>query len=181
MNETPTPRAWIGCLNCYNAGRLTGEWFDCEDLAALDDDELLLKVHRNGRLTPFCEELWGMDGEHMPFTGEFSPASAREVGERFAEIGGDDWDAYRAYARGMGYAELPDAESFRDALCAVTDGTFRDWVLSADFPFDPLEGLDLPDDSPARLYFDWDAYARDLAHEFHAEEIEGGRTAIFYL
>lgn len=23
-----TPRAWIGCLACYNEGRLVGDWFD---------------------------------------------------------------------------------------------------------------------------------------------------------
>ena len=29
-NTDTTPRAWIGCLACYNNARLVGEWFDAE-------------------------------------------------------------------------------------------------------------------------------------------------------
>ena len=29
-NTDITPRAWIGCLACYNNARLVGEWFDAE-------------------------------------------------------------------------------------------------------------------------------------------------------
>lgn len=26
-----TPRVWVGCLACYNAGRLVGDWHDASD------------------------------------------------------------------------------------------------------------------------------------------------------
>ena len=29
-NTDTRPRAWIGCLACYNNARLVGEWFDAE-------------------------------------------------------------------------------------------------------------------------------------------------------
>ena len=28
-----TPRAWIGCLACYNEGRLVGDWYDAINAA----------------------------------------------------------------------------------------------------------------------------------------------------
>lgn len=40
-NTDTTPRAWIGCLACYNNARLVGEWFDAE--AA--DEVTLADVH----------------------------------------------------------------------------------------------------------------------------------------
>jgi hypothetical protein len=62
IKDTDTPRAWIGCLGCYNAGRLIGKWIDgidCDDLesAGLTDsagrcnrcgaDEFLALDHEN--------------------------------------------------------------------------------------------------------------------------------------
>ena len=34
----PAIAAWVGCLNCYNEARLTGQWVD-EDAASLYPDE----------------------------------------------------------------------------------------------------------------------------------------------
>ena len=36
-----TPRVWIGCLACYNAGSLVGDWFD----AATADEVTTYDVH----------------------------------------------------------------------------------------------------------------------------------------
>ena len=51
-NTDTTPRAWIGCLACYNNARLVGEWFDAE--AA--DEVTLADVHGGAhRVHPGCE------------------------------------------------------------------------------------------------------------------------------
>jgi hypothetical protein len=62
------PRAWIGCLGCYNEGRLVGEWLEADDLE--DEDTLAAICAR-----PDHEELWAMDTEFIP-GGEMSPAEA---------------------------------------------------------------------------------------------------------
>lgn len=36
-----TPRVWVACLNCYNNGRLVGQWIDCTDL----EDVTLTWIH----------------------------------------------------------------------------------------------------------------------------------------
>ena len=58
-----TPRAWIGCLACYNNARLVGEWFAAETA----DEVTLADVHGGAhRVRPGCEELWVMDRENIP-------------------------------------------------------------------------------------------------------------------
>ena len=48
MTTTPpttdtTPRVWIGCLACYNEGRLVGDWYD-----AITADEITTASHQRG-------------------------------------------------------------------------------------------------------------------------------------
>lgn len=37
---TDEPRAWVGCLACYNEGNLNGDWYSATDAAHVDIDEL---------------------------------------------------------------------------------------------------------------------------------------------
>src|SRR5436305_14737423 len=37
-------RAWIGCLACYNEGRLVGEWYDADEAS----DVTIERVHQDG-------------------------------------------------------------------------------------------------------------------------------------
>lgn len=70
-----TLRAWVGCLHCYNSGRLVGEWFDAVDA----DGVTLADVHRSaGGSRDGCEELWCIDHENLPVRGEMSPHEAAE-------------------------------------------------------------------------------------------------------
>lgn len=71
-NTDTTPRAWIGCLACYNNARLVGEWFDAETA----DEVTLADVHGGAhRAHSGCEELWVMDHENIPASGEISGSS----------------------------------------------------------------------------------------------------------
>lgn len=63
-----TPRAWIGCLACYNSGRLVGEWLDAD---GLEDPDTLAAICTR----PDHEELWAMDLDGIP-GGECSPLEA---------------------------------------------------------------------------------------------------------
>jgi hypothetical protein len=67
---TDTPRAWVGCLGCYNAGDLSGRWLD-------DPDEIRnYRCSRPVTIYNSHEELWVFDHEHMPLiSGECSPST----------------------------------------------------------------------------------------------------------
>ncbi|MDO5501213.1 MAG: antirestriction protein ArdA, partial [Propionibacteriaceae bacterium] len=63
-----TPRIWVGCLHCYNSGDLVGEWFDAVDA----DTITLADVHKgSGKRYVACEELWVLDHDNIPVSGEF--------------------------------------------------------------------------------------------------------------
>ena len=71
-----TPRAWIGCLACYNAGRLVGDWFD----AVTADEVTTYDVHSAHSRADSHDELWVMDHENIPVKGEMRPADAAAWG-----------------------------------------------------------------------------------------------------
>jgi antirestriction protein len=76
------PSVWVGCLACYNGGKLVGDWFDPANCPT-DIDEFaatgiaLPRAHHAGS----HEELWVFD--HQGFdgllTGECSPIEARRL------------------------------------------------------------------------------------------------------
>lgn len=76
--QTTAPAVWIGCLACYNAGRLVGDWFPAETA----EDVTLEAVHAAGRApVRDCEELWVMDHEGFGglLKGECSPMEATRL------------------------------------------------------------------------------------------------------
>lgn len=120
MTETSALRIWVGCLHCYNAGRLTGEWFDIETTA--EEDITLEAVHSNGRLTASCEELWVMDHEGFGDRGEGNVSEfyteAEAITER--ESRGINPEAWAAYVENIG-AEYATPDGFEEAFCGFYD------------------------------------------------------------
>jgi len=88
---TDTPRAWVGCLSCYNDGDLVGKWLD-------DPDEIReYKCPRPTTIYNMHEELWVMDHENMPFiNGECNPCTFADAIDKLEEI--DDWHSLEAVA-----------------------------------------------------------------------------------
>jgi Antirestriction protein (ArdA) len=94
-----TARVWVGCLGCYNGGRLVGTWIDAVEANLT----MTSWVEHGGRVpadhaVEAHEELWVMDFECMPFLdGESSPAEAQRIGESWrgcSRIGPDvRWSA----------------------------------------------------------------------------------------
>ena len=75
MTELDTaPRVWVGCLACYNNGRLVGEWVDA---TAAED---YVPCRRSDFGAPH-EEWWVMDHEYFDglLTGECSPMEATRL------------------------------------------------------------------------------------------------------
>jgi antirestriction protein len=84
------PKAWVGCLACYNAGRLVGEWVDGEEAGERTPEDI------HGRPTSH-EELWVMDHEGYggALSGECSPMEAQRIAVALAES--DDPEAFAAW------------------------------------------------------------------------------------
>ncbi|MFW0178323.1 antirestriction protein ArdA [Rothia sp. P7208] len=76
------PRVWPACLNCYNNGRLVGQWIDCTEAA----DVTIESLH-DGFGGPYegCQEIWCPNHENLPIKGEMSLAEAVRWGEAYEE------------------------------------------------------------------------------------------------
>ena len=157
-DQTTIPRAWVGCLACYNAGRLLGEWVDGLEAADLDTDTL--HAGQGVTVDPLYgdhAELWVMDHEGYAglLSGECSPTEATALASTIDTLGGD-LAAYAAYAGHVGEA-YATVEGFR----AAYRGQFGSVEEYAE---EYLDGKgDLPSaDTLAGRYFNLTAFARDL-------------------
>jgi len=93
------PRAWVGCLGCYNNGALNGLWIDGVDAADTDGAGL---SEAGKCLKCGGDEFWVMDHEGYGdiIGGECSPIEAANVAAAIEQIedGGHDIERVMTYA-----------------------------------------------------------------------------------
>lgn len=195
MNDTTTePRAWVGCLSCYNGGRLTGAWLtgeQCgEDLRysapELADCGRYWGVDGAAGAFDRCrvcggDEWWVMDHEGIGRRGEMSPTEFASIAAVFTALDSDgyDVDAFRAFLdyQGSPAGELDDiAERFREAYNGCHDS-------GADFAEELAEDTgSVPEDAPWPCQFiDWERAWRELeiGGDYYSAPADGGRVYIF--
>ena len=160
-----TPRAWIGCLSCYNERRLIGHWFD----AATADQVTLADVHGAHSVWASArDELRVFDHENIPVRGELDPLTAAAWGRVYTEVGPEHWPALCAWVESGDYVaegtgDLPSISDFEERYQGHWDTFADDIDLLADVP-----------EEIAR-YFDWQAWSRDLAFDYSTyDDPEGG-------
>ena len=168
------PRAWIGCLACYNNGELIGEWFDAAEAA----DVTLTDIHSPHALTDGCEEMWCFDVDGLPISEEMDPLKAAQWGNLINSVEEILQPAFYAWI-GAGAASLdadgmPDVDTFHDAFV----GTFSDFREYSDHLADETLLFDASDE--VRRYFDYEAFARDLKMDFIVEDLPDGYVAVFH-
>lgn len=171
-----TARVWIGCLSCYNSGSLVGEWYPAADADAVTVDGLHIDAGTVARVS--CEELWVMDHEHLPISGECSPEQAAEWGRLLDEV--DEWqrDAFSAWVRAGSYwmdgDGLPSVSEFEDAYAG-------EWETFAAYAEDFADNIGLLCGMPDSLaaYFNWSAWTRDLAYDYTTENAPSGGVYVF--
>lgn len=126
--DSETWQVWAGCLGCYNAGRLIGEW-----LPALDPDTDAAGLTASGHCVRCGSDEWQcLDTELPLINGEpgLGEAAGHATGlaealDRLADRGLDHCaDAFVEYAADLGatdgFTDL--AETFMDrTLSTVTD------------------------------------------------------------
>ena len=175
------PRIFCGCLHCYNCGRLVGHWFPASE----GNDITLVDVHRGSRVdwkSEGCEELWCLDTENIPVSGEMSPMDAVGWGELYDEVDGDEeWASLCAWVRTGDYV----AEGSSDISCL---GDFRDrycghWNSFRDYAYQLVEDMGILEATSEEVqrYFDYDLYTNDLrlSGEYTAADAPSGGVYIF--
>ncbi|MGV9189039.1 antirestriction protein ArdA [Arcanobacterium canis] len=170
------PAVWLGCLSCYNSGRLIGRWFPCDGI----EDVTLADVHGGAEhVFSGCEEVWCMDSELLPAgTGEMCQARAAQWGEVYAQVGKARWSALLAWVETGCYVadadRLPCVSDFEDAYQGEWD-TFDDYATQL------AEDIGLTDGWPeeAERYFNWEAWTRDLRFDYTVADAPDGGVFVF--
>jgi antirestriction protein len=154
--DTDTPSAWIGCLGCYNSGRLIGKWIpglECDDLESAgltdsagkclvchDSDEFLALDHENF--------LGLLDG------GEPNPQECYDMALKLDDVAEYERDILIAWlANGMEF----DLDKMRE--CYIGE-----YSSDEDMAQEYIDSTGLLSDVPDYLarYFDVESYARDM-------------------
>lgn len=169
------PMVWIGCMSCYNSGRLVGEWFPAAgaDLVTVEQVHHISRSHLSG-----CEELWVMDHEYLPIDGECSPMEAAAWAERLAGVEEHLRPAFRAWASAGAYAAdsdgLPEVDEFFDAYCGQ-------WPTFRAYAEDQAESSGMMADWPAEAvqHFNWESWTRDLRFGYTVVDAPAGESFIF--
>lgn len=163
--ESTEPKAWVGCLGCYNSGLLNGAWVDGVEAGDISK-AVKVKIGEPsiyGANCPVCvkcgsDEFWVFDHEGYSglIGGECSPSEAQAKAELLASADDSEREAFIAWlALGMG----EDLEAMREAYV----GEFDTYTELAEYFIDG-GALDIPD--YIRPYFDYEAYGRDLSFDF---------------
>ena len=166
-----TPRAWLGCLACYNEGRLVGDWFN----AATADEVVGYDVHGAHSRADSHDELWVFDHENIPVRGEMSPSEAAQWGRALTEVEEHLRPALCAWVESGSYVaegtgDLPSISDCEERYQGHCD-TFAEYAeqLADDI------GLLADVSEEIARYFDWQAWTRDLAMDYSVyDDSEGG-------
>lgn len=185
-SHAQNPRVWVGCLGCYNAGDLVGEWWDA-DQAPTTAEEFTAQIRTPGHHAADAhEELWVMDHDnfHGFLTGECSPSEAAHIAATIEQVRAADVDPdlFAAYCSHIG------ADKNTKSLTDFTDNYAGTWDSERDFADSWVEDLTsqlaamgTPVPEPFASYLDVTGYARDLFMEgMFSIALPGGNVAVFH-
>lgn len=183
--KTPTttdePAAWIGCLSCYNNGKLHGKWITAQQAA----DEMTAETITYGNqaetvttgdyTTQRCRKCGG--DEFDTFDSQHIPASCNNVAEFYGnaeqlnELHDEDHlPRLIALAGWLGSAtSLDDLKSYDEEHYRGQWNRFQDYAEQYAEDVGDLAGML----EHLRHYFDYEAYARDLAHDHYHDDTTG--------
>jgi len=178
------PAAWIGCLSCYNNGHLLGTWITAQQ-AADEQNELGTIIyagrgepaHYPNTNTPYvaCVQCGGdefdvFDTEHLPT--KMGVLEFYNNAETLAELDADTLERLTVLGQWLGnhpQMNLADLISYDDENYSGQWDTFQDYAENYADDTGLLDSM--PDD--LRHYFDYEAFARDLAHDYYHDDATG--------
>lgn len=174
---TTTPRAWIGCLACYNNGRLRGQWIDAETAAAEVDADAITyggqatpRTYPSGSAGVFCKACHG--DEFDVFDYENVPRSCAGIRSFYdnanylAEAGSDLLERLQILSGWLG-GDL----TLEELATYDEDNYCGQWARFQDYAEHLADEIGLLGEMPETLshYFDWEAWSRDLEHDYYTE------------
>lgn len=179
MSKDNELKVWVGCLHCYNGGRLVGDWFPANESASVTTEALHLRAR--APWSPTHEELWVMDldGAWPTGTGEMGLAQAQEWGDAYDECPEHLWAALSAWVESgcyiaAGNGDVPVVADFLEAFRGEYDDVddyarcYADETgLMADWPETAVD------------YFDWERWSSDLETELTVADAPGGGIFVF--
>ena len=181
------PKAWIGCLGCYNAGALVGAWVDGIEADEYEPhDALLIEGMSPWSQRPACgnvksEERWVFDFEDFGglLSGECSPSEATRIAEVIDRIEAESYPveavaAWRDYV-GKDYADLDNLDDFAEAY----RGEWQSEENYAETLAEDIGAVNAEATWPNNC-IDWERAARDLFMDgYYSAEAPGGLIYVF--
>ena len=162
------PRAWIGCLACYNSGNLRGEWVDALEAGEFTTEQL------HGGATSH-EELWVFEHEGLYLSGECSPTEAQDIAEKLSAVADDMREALGLYADNYHQTVASvDIEEFEARFCG-------EWESFEAFCEHDIEANGLLRGAPELFvkYFDLERYAEDVEHDYTVLSTRSSNVYVF--
>jgi len=175
MSDTER-RVWVGCLRCYNAGSLIGEWFDASEAGEVTTETIHPHLHGQANALGH-EEIWCFDIEGFGhWNHEMSPCEATAKDAALTEIcdrTGAPADAVLAWASNTGNGH-EDLDGFEDDWHGEHDS-------AEDFVQEMAEQCHTEEDlGPFAAYIDWERVARDWGFDgWHFHETGSGSVYVF--
>jgi len=192
VRESNEPRAWIGCLGCYNDGRLNGEWISLTEAAAemeaMPEDRARRYLKGTAMFSDggvlrcvTCEgdEFDCMDTENWPFATPSGWAEFYHHAAHLLEIvEGDSWERIEAVIRNFHYRvdQIDEAVTYdEDHYCG--------WYESvAEFADEQVANMMPPEMADMTLFCrplaDWidadEVWRYSLQHDYWTEDNDGG-------
>jgi antirestriction protein len=160
-----SPQLYIASLADYNAGRLVGEWIDAT--LGLDHIEEEIQKMLATSKEPYAEEWAIHDYEGF---GTYPVNEYDDLGElaELAEAIEQHGEVVGSYAAYMG--DVPDALQYFEERYHGTWSSFQEY--SDNYVEDTGMLHNVPDF--VKRYFDYEAFARDLQHDFTVIEDSNG-------
>jgi antirestriction protein len=168
--EKTQARAWVGCLGCYNSGRLEGKWIDALEAADVTGQGLATLETVGDYTAPRCvicfgDEFWVMDHEGLEgfVTGECSPREAKEAAEKLQELEAEGLDigAVKAYLENHHetWQEF-DTDQFKESYAG-------EWSTFEEYAENLAEECGLVRDAAwPHNCIDWERASRELSWDY---------------
>lgn len=167
-------RIYAACLASYNSGILHGKWIDVAG-EWVDEIRDQISAMLEKSPAPGAEEYAIHDYDDLPNFGEHPDLQAIADYSRLVESAaesGYNQDEVRAIVDNYN-GNIEDAEKALEN----THGVWDSWRDYADEHADELLACESLESFASR-YFDYEAYARDLAHDYTALDVQRGVLVI---
>lgn len=177
------PQVWVGCLSCYNAGRLRGKWITAEQAAAEIADDAITYGGQAEQITTeyadghtitrtVCAKCGGDEFDVFDHENTIRPVTVGQfydMAEHLDEMNRDTHEALTALAEWLGMETLDELITYHDDYYCGQWDKFEQFAEN--YADDVGDLAAIPEH--LRDYFDIDRYARDLAHDYYYDTTTG--------